>query len=467
MKANKYILSLLLVCGLASSCDSILDIDPPTDSMTDTEIYSSEETIAIAASGLYTNNFLNNSIYYQMLEQVLGMTSDETRTNNINFAEYEIGGYTSVTQWFTNLWSLPYRTIYHANDFIINVEGTNLMNEQKRNVFLSEARFFRAYSYFLLVNIFGDVPLVLTNDYRESETMPRTPKADVYNQIIEDLKYAEANLVGSDNDKTKITSEAAKALLARVYLYTEQWDKAKAKANELIPSAHGGTGTKFTLEKADKVFKASSSESILHINMEGYIGAGTYVGYTRIGNFFIPTRSYVNYYLSDGLVKSILKDPKDLRKNWINFKENSGERFYYPFKYKNRKTPAAVEDYENLVLLRLTEQYLIRAEANAHSGNIPAAIEDLNIIRSRAGLDPIQSASNAELMLSIEEERRKEFFIECGHRWFDLNRTGRADEVYRNTSYKTHWKAYKSLIPIPDQERGRNPFLEQNPGYED
>lgn len=466
MKTNKYILSLLLACGMATSCDGLLDIDPPTDSMTNTEIYATEETIEISASGLYTNNFLNNAVYYQVVEMTLGLTSDDIRSNNVNVSEYETANYSSLSGWISNLWTLPYRTIYHCNDFIINVDGTKVMAEKKRDIFLSEARFFRAYSYFLLTNIFGDVPLVLSNDYRETATMPKTPKAEVNKQIIEDLLFAEEHLKESGNGKTKITSEAAKALLARMYLYTEQWDKAVAKANELIPADNGGTGTEFTLEEADRVFKATSSESILHINMEGFIGAGTYVGFNRIGNIFIPTRSYVNYYLSEELVKELQKDPKDLRQNWIDFKKSGSDIYYYPFKYKNRNTPKAVEDYENLILLRLSEQYLIRAEANAHLNKLNEALDDINAIRARAGVDPIESVSDVnELLLIIESERRKEFFLECGHRWYDLNRTGRANAVYSATSYKTGWKPFKELLPIPDQELGNNPFLEQNEGY--
>ena len=415
MKTNKYILSLLLACGMATSCDSLLNIDPPTDSMTNTEIYATEETIEISASGLYTNNFLNNAVYYQVVEMTLGLTSDDIRSNNINVSEYETANYSSLSGWISNLWTLPYRTIYHCNDFIINVEGTQIMAEKKRDIFLSEARFFRAYSYFLLTNIFGDVPLVLSNDYRETATMPKTSKSEINKQIIEDLLFAEEHLKESNNGRTKITSEAAKALLARMYLYTEQWDKATAKASELIPAANGGTGTEFTLEKADKVFKATSSESILHINMEGFIGAGTYVGFNRIGNIFIPTRNYVNYYLSESLVKELQEDPKDLRQKWIDFKKSGNDIYYYPFKYKNRNTPKAVEDYENLILLRLSEQYLIRAEANAHLNKLKEALDDINAIRTRAGVDPIESVSNVdELLLIIESERRKEFFLECG-----------------------------------------------------
>ena len=461
MKATNYFLSLFMACAVATSCDSMLDIDPPTDTMTEEDIYSSEEKIEVAANGLYTYNFLDNFSYFQVIEINLGMCSDEMRSRNVNASEYETNNYTALSGWFMNHWRFPYQSIYQCNDFINHVEDTNLMDPKKRDAFVGEAKFFRAYAYFLLVNAFGDVPLILATDVNETSKMSNVDKDEINKQIIADLEFAEKSLIGSKNGKTKITSQAARALLARVYLYTGEWEKAKEKANGLIPAENGGTGSSFQLEPVERVFKSSSKESILHINMEGYVGPGTYVGYTRIGTLMVDGQ----YYVSQGLVDELQKDPKDKRVYWIK-EHRMDKKLYCPYKYQNRDTPQSADDYEYLVLLRLAEQYLIRGEANVHLGNLEAALEDINVVRSRAGLDPIESVSNAEeLLMIIESERRKEFFEECGHRWYDLNRTGRADAVYKATEYKKYWEPYKALLPIPDGEIARNPFLEQNEGY--
>ena len=452
---------MFMACTMAVSCDGMLDIDPPTDSMTEEEIYSTEEKIAVAANGLYTHNFLNNFSYFQVIELNLGLCSDEMRSRNVNASEYETSNYNALSGWFMNHWRFPYQSIYQCNDFINHVEGTNVMDPKKRDAFVGEAKYFRAYAYFMLVNAFGDVPLILTTDVNETAKMSNTDKNEINKLIIEDLEFAEASLKDSDNGRTKITSEAARGLLARVYLYTQQWEKAKAKANGLLPTADGGTCDKFKLEPVERVFKSTSKESILHINMEGYVGPGTYVGYTRIGSLMVDGW----YYVSQGLVDELQKDPKEKRIYWIK-QHRLDDKLYCPYKYQNRSTPKSSDDYEFLVLLRLAEQYLIRAEANVHLGNLNAALKDVNVIRARAGLDPVPSVSSAEeLLLIIEEERRKEFFEECGHRWYDLNRTGRADAVYRATDYKKYWEPYKALLPIPDSEIARNPFLEQNDGY--
>ena len=446
---------------MATSCDSLLDIDPPSDSMTEDKMYSSVETIKVAANGLYTHNFLNNFTYFQVIELNLGLCSDELRSRNSNVAEYEDGSFDQFSGWFSNQWRFPYQSIYQANDFINHVEATDFLDENTKNGFLGQARYFRAYAYFMLVNAFGDVPLILSTDVNEAAHQTNVPASEINKFIIEDLEKAEKELKDFEGPTTRITREAIQALLSRVYLYTERWKDAKNMANKLIPTADGGSGSKFQLETINKVFKSSSKESILSINMEGFSGPGTYSGYTRIGTFMVDGW----YYLSQNLVKELQKDAKDLRNTWTKPHKRDSE-LYCPYKYQNRSTPKSPADAEYLVLLRLGEQYLIRAEANAQLGNTEAALNDINLIRNRAGVDSIESVDNKEeLMLVIEHERRKELFGECGHRWYDLRRTHRANAVYSATDYKKNWKTYKTCLPIPDLEIARNPALKQNEGY--
>ena len=113
----------------------------------------------------------------------------------------------------------------------------------------------------------------------------------------------------------------------------------------------------------------------------------------------------------------------------------------------------------------MAEQYLIRAEARVHLKDYTGAVSDLNRIRSRAGVEPLPAMTDEnKLLLAVEEERRKELFFERGHRWFDLNRTGRADAIYSKVSYK-QWVPEASLWPIPESEMKANRYLEQNLGY--
>ena len=133
------------------------------------------------------------------------------------------------------MWTKLYESIYISNDFLIHVEGSTVIPQKELDIYQGEALFFRALDYFYLVNLFGDVPLLTTSDVSVTSAAGRTPKAEVYQQIITDLQNAQRMLQGSTNGNTRITVDAATALLARVYLYLEQWDKAIAEANRILP----------------------------------------------------------------------------------------------------------------------------------------------------------------------------------------------------------------------------------------
>ena len=119
------------------------------------------------------------------------------------------------------------------------------------------------------------------------------------------------------------------------------------------------------------------------------------------------------------------------------------------------------------MVLRLPEQYLIRAEARIHQGNLNGAMADINVIRKRAGLELLSSNTvdiKADALMNIVlEERRKEFFTEWGHRWLDLKRTRRSEAIL--SPGNPSWENTDVLYPIPQQERIKNSNLSQNPGY--
>ncbi len=154
-------------------------------------------------------------------------------------------------------------------------------------------------------------------------------------------------------------------------------------------------------------------------------------------------------------------EPGDLRKaKWLNSTVIGGQIYFYPFKYKIRSGRPVTEYY---MVLRLAEQYLIRAEAEAKLNDLSDAIADLNIVRSRAGLPNTSATTQAQLLAAIKHERQVELFCEWGSRWFDLKRTGDIDAVLG--AEKTGWSSTDSLYPIPFSEIQANPFLTQNTGY--
>jgi hypothetical protein len=149
--------------------------------------------------------------------------------------------------------------------------------------------------------------------------------------------------------------------------------------------------------------------------------------------------------------------------NWVGYNEPTDN--FYAWKYKDRQSFNNITEYS--MVLRLAEQYLIRSEARVMQGDLPGAIADLNYIRQRAGIVPVEDLDmeiQVEAFIDLlEKERRRELFTEWGHRWMDLKRTGRAVSVL--DSKPSGFENTDTLFPIPAEERIKNSNLDQNPGY--
>ena len=466
MKKRYFLPIASIAISALISCNEILEIDPPTDALIAEDVYGNATNIKTAYTGLYSYHVHMNATYYQYLEQYFHFMSDELKSDNTaSFGTYFENSYTPTTSLYGNIWDQLYASVYKMNDFIEHIEATSLLSEDTQKEYLAVARWFRAYDYFLLSNLYGDVPLILKSSIAESKEVGRTKISEINEAIANDLLYAEQALANSEETKksvrTRLSTAAAQALLARHYLYTEQWQNAADVATKLI---EGGA---YSLEAdVNKVFLSSSKEVIFGFDMDGFGGTGTYQGYTRTGWLYIPSSTAnATYYLTDELAQAITSDTLDARINWLGYQMVSDKKRYYPYKYKNNANATAA-NYELQVQLRLAEQYLIRAEARAHLNDIEGALADINAIRSRAKVAPVEATTTAEVLTLVEEERRKELFIEGqAHRWFDLKRTSRADAVYSKLDYKK-WESHKILLPIPETQILRNLALTQNPGYD-
>jgi hypothetical protein len=316
-----------------------------------------------------------------------------------------------------------------------------------------EVRFVRALCYYYLLNLFGDVPLVLGTNADVNTLLSRAPEEQVYSHIVTDLIAASDALTAIKDNRTP-TSFAAKALLARVYLHLKNWSRADELASEIIKSGQ------FALQSdLNEVFKSNSKEVLFQwVPVQSRMNSAE-------GFMFIPLSSgRPNYSVSDGLWKAF--ETGDLRKgSWIRSVSVSGQTYNYPHKYKLNLSPNGVPPTEYNVVLRLAEIYLIRAEALAKLGRIVEAVADINTIRVRAGLTVLATTiSDEQCLQAIEQERRTELFTEWGHRWIDLKRTNRADVVL--STLKSNWHYNDKLYPIPFSELETAPNLEQNPGYD-
>lgn len=448
------------------SCEKLVEVDVPDHKIVSETVFSDDQTAMAAMTGIYNQMFTASfsSGGGRSITLLSGLSSDNFKvtTSSPEYLEFHQNEILIANTYNQALWSSMYNIIYMANSVLEGVSNSDSLSENVHDRLLGEAKFIRGFSYFYLVNLYGSIPLLLNTDYRINSVAGRDDPDQIYAQVVLDLSDA-IDLLGNEyrnGERTQVNKFVAKALLSRVYLYMGNWEQANVLSSELIAQ----TDTYGILEDLDQVFLANSREAIWQISP---IGRGNSLIHTEEGNTFIKTTSKnTTTSLADGFMESW--DSGDKRFiNWIGSYNSSNEIYYYPFKYKIQYDNSGTNIREYSMVLRLAEQYLIRAEANLKSGNLTAAITDLDVLRYRAGL-PLLAVTNPDLspegvMDIIMQERRRELFAEWGHRWLDLKRNSIATTVLENI--KDNWKPSAVLYPIPEDERLKNPNLGQNPGY--
>lgn len=443
-----YLVILLL---FFNSCKKLIAVDAPSDEVPAESVFSHDELADAAVADLYYT--LAGYFACTSLPLINGMTADELNTFNGTYLRYVNNAILPTDALLLSSWRELYRLIYGANAVLEGVAGPNGLSADKLKQLKGEAQFLRAFCYYYLVNCWGPVPLILTTDVSQTASASRKGVDSVYGQIISDLQAAASLLHESYNtgEKVRANKWAAIALLARVYLQEGRWEDAIVQSSLVINS-----GIFTPLISPDSVFLRNSHSAILQVwRREGY----TWQGLT-----FLPTEGSVsNYPFTEDFMQAF--EPGDKRRDsWTRSFTNSGAVYYYSYKYRN-KSAAAPGREEYLMVLRIEEQFLIRAEAYAHLNHAGEAIADLNVLRARADLPllPETTIRDTNLVL-VTQERRMELFAEWGDRWFSLHRSGRLDEVMK--AIKPNWKSTAALYPVPQEERDRNPHLSQNDGYQ-
>lgn len=448
-----------------SSCKKILDTEPPKSRLVNETVFQTNDQAIAALTGIYSTmasstNYASGSA--MSIACYAGLSSDELIGYRPELAPFYENQLSAEEPSVSSVYRGLYKTIYTANAVLEGLSLTTGVAPPLKSQLEGEALFLRAFSNFYLVNLFGDVPLQLTTDYRVTEIAPRSTISSVYQQIVKDLKVAEEKLLETypTNNRVRPNKSAAQAMLARSYLYLHDWHNAEKYASNIINK----TGL-YKLVSLDAVFLANTQEAIWQLM------PSVTKGNTEEGSLFIPanlTIAPLQVSLTSSFVTSAF-DTNDKRKDaWVKHFTVGSNTYYYPFKYKNRNT-SPITEYS--IVLRLAEQYLIRAEARIHQDKISEGIADLNLIRQRPlaniGISnpilPISSSLNkSDALRAVERERKVELFSEWGHRWLDVNRTGRADIIFSN---KPSWRSTDILYPIPLDETSRNPNIKQNDGY--
>ncbi len=450
MKLSPKYIVLVLSIGLAG-CQEVLE-PKPNNILTADIVLTSPEDVPAVRVGMYGAVRGTAS-----LSVIAGDLTADLATHNGTFTVYnELGNkrITSSNGAAGALWSALYRVIYIGNFIEEKLPALTVVPQAQRNELLAEVSLLKGYSYFIAAETFGDVPFVTTTVVTDNSNTPRVPREQVLDSA---LRYMQASLTHLPDSAISsfVSKDVAHAMLARLYLYRQNWQEAANYASKVIDSK------RFTLvpNYRDMITTEFDSETIFEVGFGNTSNDDPGTGTFGLNNIFIGRREVIP---SNEFLIQIFSSESGERRFTVSFdsdKQRGNDNGFSVAKYSGPD-----DGYNNITLFRLPEMYLIRAEARARSANLTGAIEDINVLRKRAKASDAVVGNQANTLLLIERERVYELAFE-GHRWYDLVRTGRARAVM--SAFSSNWKDAYELWPIPQTEIQRNPALRgaQNPGY--
>lgn len=457
MKRIQYILLVVLLVASATSCKKILDITSPNE-VSDGDIFTSVAGLRNARIGMY--NTLQDRNYYGGYFPLF----TECYTDNGTTGGYDVIDLNDIaarTVGTSNIYveqsyNAIYNTIYTANKIINNIDAVPNLDADEHDNTLAEALFVRALAEFDLLRTWGEhwdktsaygISIVTSNDAPE-QPVERSSVEDSYQQIISDLQEADGlftNYLGNQYS----SSSAAKALLARVYLYHGDMDEAADMATAVIDDANFGLlgPDDFTKIYTQKLTEESVFELVFDPQNTSAYNAATYLRDDAL-------RSDVIFIANADLNTFFESRPDDKRSQLVDFINNdvSIEPDGRSQKYRGETTKE-----NSAYSIRIAEIYLIRAEALGRSS---AGLADLNAIRTSRGMEALKLSdvpTADDYATAILDERRAELNFE-GQRLSDLARLGKVEEYLG--------EGVNPIMPIPARETSAtNDLVAQNPGY--
>ena len=545
MKNYIKICLVLMIMVTVTGCQGFLDEDLKSE-LSPTNTFTSTYGFEVGSAGLYAlaraeyNTWGEEDAYmhgnacpYEALhvatDIVEAINSDGSLTAFANLT------LTPEERFVGSYWNWAYSLISSANEILIfSEENTNWDHPTDKEYFQAEARFFRAYAYRTLVYLYGDVPYVETILYDFQLNFTRTPKAEVLEHIIDDLKFAAEHLPENPDDVKdgKLTTWAAYHLLSEMYLFQEEYELAEKAALEVIDSNYFELmETRFGVnkDKPGDVFsdlftennqnrKSGNKESIWVLQLEfNTIGGGTNStdwtrrawspNYSTITGFvladslggrglgqIIPMKWWIGTggTNADGNVPGIF-DAGDIRNSDYNIKRNwyynnPNETSLYgrkcniteqtwftnkslfpaltKFFYGREENLSLTGSYKDRMKFRLSETYLLLAEAYLGMGDTERAADAVNEVRRRAGATMVDVSDMT--MDFLLDERIRELVGEESRR-FTLVRTNKLIDRVKahNTTIKDKITQRDLLWPIPQAiiDSNRDVEFPQNPGY--
>ena len=455
MKMKNLMSIYLMVVVLVVSCD-ILEVEPESQISSENFFLTARDA---EAALIASYDALQAFTYARDVVIVSGILSDETRaTTGGNFTRHQ-GFNPNLDQGnIRQLWQQSYNTIHRSLDVLENVPNIDDPSLQMDRV-LGEAHFIIGLTYFNLTRYFGKVPIVETTTKSPDQDflLSRSEVSEVYEVIIRELEEAERLLPTENGNKARATKGAARALLARVYLHRQQpgdYEAALAECEEVMAD---GQYQLVTAENYGSIFdvgQQNSIETIFEISYRPELSQED--GSNQFLRELLPTIRY-RVQPEERMLEAITADPDDIRQH---IAVDTFENNIYVRKVYLGDITEPITQGPNLIVVRLADVILMRAEALNELGRTTEAIPFLNQIRERAGIAAATATTQGDVRLAIENERYVELCFE-GHRWFDLVRNGRAQDFVPNLTDPD-----RILWPVPVRELDLNPnLLPQNPSY--
>jgi len=459
MKYIKLTIAIILLFQVVACTDNILD-KSPVSSFSAEDFYKTKSDAQAGIYGIYNatqSAFRINFAYWG--EGRADNVKTEQSGEGLNLIQNNLNESSSSADW-----SALYTMISRANYAIKYIPNVYKDDAGGGAQLIGQAKALRALAYFYLVRVWGDVPLI-TEPYTSTDQdifVTKTDKEKVLDQIEEDLTYAAANCVdkfNNDNDRIMITQGTANALLTEVYMWRHKYSEAVASSELVLNNPLYSLVS--SMDEWGKIFTDGySNESIFEVGYNDEQTNSLRVLYA-IGSYSIYTPSEIF---------KASYESGDLRISYVYDITLSDPKAIWKFLGKGVSDEDPSKSHQDIVLIRLADIMLLRAEALTQLGgaeNITEALSLLNKIRTRAGLPAFATEQDAatkygDLESAILHERSIELCFE-GHRWFDLVRTGRAISTMQPLNGLSD--EGNLVWPISTSVLNKNPNMEQNTYY--
>ncbi|QDK78293.1 RagB/SusD family nutrient uptake outer membrane protein [Spirosoma sp. KCTC 42546] len=477
---KKKLLAILFLTATLTSCQDFLNLKPAYQ-ISDQSFYQNQNDFETALVGVYSTfrGLYSGSVVHYIGELTTDNTEIQWSSPSADEMQLDQNAVTATNAFTRSAWNTCLYTISQSSNILNRIDAVNF-DQTTKNRIKGEAQFLRAFSYFYLVRMFGNVPIAtqtFTSPAQVSAAdLTLKPKEEAYKLILADLTSAETLLPATVvTDKTKASQMTVKALLGKVYLTQQNYDLAATKLKEVIDSkqyslvpdyktlsTNGNTNLAETLLEIDYLSGQTLGNNYSSLFTPAITSMAIFPNNSQGSGRIVPTLDVIKAYETGDARKSIsVNDSVTLI---------GGKKSYsrYGLKFVDFKAVDPSDGSVSFTILRFADVLLMYAEVLNEQGKTTDALPYINQVRQRAKLPALADLSQADLRLAIERERRVELLYE-GHRWFDLVRTGRAQTVlnahYASQKLNFSVQDFELLFPIPQAEIDLNPKLKQNTGY--